>query len=77
MKLISSFQRDVPVCVFAGDVALASAVRFLDLNHWVAEGWKHVSGAASHKRKDCGVRGLTWWLRGGALLKKCVTSDTM
>lgn len=35
------------------------------------------SQVASYRRTDHGVRGLTWWLRGEALLKKCVMSDTM
>lgn len=34
-------------------------IRFLDLCHWVAEGWKHVSGAASHKTEDH-EEGINW-----------------
>lgn len=67
VKLIS-FQRDIPISDFPGDVALALAVRFLDLHHWVAEGWKCVSVVAVHRRKDHRVR-------GEALLKTHLTSD--
>jgi len=57
VKLVSSFQRDVPICVFPADVARALAARFLDSHRWVAGGWKSVSGVASHGRKDHRVRG--------------------
>lgn len=50
-------------------------IRFLDLCHRVAEGWKHVSVAASHKREDHGEQGLTGWHKGEVLLTKHVTSD--
>lgn len=76
VKLVS-FQRDIPVCVFPGGVSLTVVVRFLGLRHRVAERWNRVSGASSHRRKDHRERGLTWSLRGKALLKKCITSDKM
>lgn len=62
--------RPLSICVVPGDVALASAVRFLDLHHWVAEGWKRVSGAAAHRPWSEGIN-------REALLKKRVTSGTM
>lgn len=71
VKLVFSFQRDVPVCVLPGDCPLVLAVRFLGLHHRVAEGWERVSGEAAHRRKRPWSEGISWWPRGEALLKKC------